>query len=248
MKFTTLLPIAGFLGTTALAAQVPGKFPPDSLVNTKIIPKNTPILQVIGTMRNFATDLGVRCQFCHVGEEGRPLAEFDFAADEKRSKAVARQMMLMVQEVNRRVDTLPGHTAGLAVTCRTCHRGVSQPIPLYTLVADAAVAAGADSALRLYRSLRQRYATSDAYDFREGSLNTAAFRVGRASKVSDALALLDFNETMFPASSGLAVFRGNISLMRADTAAAAAAFREALRRDSTNAEARGRLRDIGQRP
>ena len=33
-----------------------------------------------------------------------------------------------------------------------------------------------------------------------------------------------------------------------DTNAAAAAFREALRRDSTNAEARGRLRNIGRQP
>jgi cytochrome c-type biogenesis protein CcmH/NrfG len=36
--------------------------------------------------------------------------------------------------------------------------------------------------------------------------------------------------------------------MRGDTAAAAAAFREAVRRDSTNQEAKGRLRAIGQRP
>jgi hypothetical protein len=53
---------------------------------------------------------------------------------------------------------------------------------------------------------------------------------------------------MFPGSSGMSVFRGNILLMRADTNGAAAAFREALRRDSTNAEARGRLRNIGRQP
>jgi hypothetical protein len=45
-------------------AQAPGKFPPDSLINTRVIPKGTPPIQVIGTMRNFAGDLGVRCQFC----------------------------------------------------------------------------------------------------------------------------------------------------------------------------------------
>jgi hypothetical protein len=37
-------------------------------------------------------------------------------------------------------------------------------------------------------------------------------------------------------------------LMRADTASAAAAFREAIRRDPKNDEARGRLRDIRQTP
>src|SRR5690348_17763311 len=90
-------------------AQGAGKFPPDSLVNTKVIPKSTPVIQVIGTMRNFTSDLGVRCPFCHVGEEGQPLAQFNFVSDEKRTKLVARQMMLLVQEANRRVDTLPGH-------------------------------------------------------------------------------------------------------------------------------------------
>src|SRR5262249_21613833 len=82
-----------------------GGFPPDSLVNTKVIPKSTPVIQVIGTMRNFTSDLGVRCQFCHVGQEGQPLSQFNFVTDEKRTKVVARQMMLMVQEINRRVDT-----------------------------------------------------------------------------------------------------------------------------------------------
>ena len=230
----------------AALAQTPRRFPPDSLVNTKIIPHDTPPIQVVGIMRNFAIELGVRCQFCHVGQEGQPLAQFDFVSDEKRTKLVARQMMLMVQEINRRVDSLPGHTAGLTVTCVTCHRGVSKPVALSTLVAEAAVAAGADSALRLYRALKQRYANGDAYDFREGSLNTAAFRTGRAGKIDDALTLLDFNETMFPSSSAMSVFRGNILLMRADTTNAATAFREAVRRDSTNAEARGRLRDINR--
>jgi hypothetical protein len=200
-------------------------------------------------MRNFAGDLGVRCQFCHVGAEGMPLDRFDFASDEKRTKQVARQMMRMVEEINRRVDTLPDRTApAVQVTCRTCHHGISRPVPLFTVLIEAAQAAGADSALRAYRALRERYYGSDAYDFRESSLNIAAFRLGRASRIADAFALLDFNETLFPGSSAMWVFRGNIHLMRPDTAGAAAAFREALRRDSTNGEARGRLRDIGQRP
>jgi len=246
MRLAPASTVVALLVAVTASAQSSGKFPPDSLINTKVIPKGTPPIQVIGTMRNFAGDLGVRCQFCHIGQEGQPLPQFDFASDDKRTKLVARQMMLMVQEINRRIDSLPGHTQGLNVTCRTCHRGVSKPVPLSQLVADAAIAVDADSGLRLYRALKQRYANSDAYDFREGSLNTAAFRTGRASKVPDALTLLDFNETLFPNSSGMSVFRGNILLMRPDTAGAERAFREALRRDSTNAEARGRLRDIGR--
>ncbi|MGQ0714668.1 MAG: c-type cytochrome [Gemmatimonadaceae bacterium] len=234
---------------TSVSAQAPGIFPPDSLVHVQVFPKSTPVIQVIGAMRNFAGGLGVRWQYCHVGEEGTPLAQFDFASDEKRTKHVARQMMRMVQEINRRLDTIPGRTgAGIEVTCATCHRGVSRPIPLNILIANATIAAGADSAIRAYRALRQRYYGRDAYDFTEFSLNGAALRVARANRHDDALALLRLNEELHPASSGTHVVRGNIRLLRGDTTAAVASFREAVRRDSTNMDARGRLRDLGQRP
>jgi len=234
---------------TTLAAQAPGKFPPDSLINTKVIPHDTPVMQVVGMMRNFAGDLGVRCHFCHVGKEGQPLAQYDFAKDEKRPKLVARQMMRMVAEINSRLDTLPDRpTPGLQVTCRTCHRGISRPVPLSLVMADTATALGADTAISVYRALREKYYGRDAYDFGEPSLNVAAFRLGKAGKFDDAYALLKLNEELFPGSSSMAVFRGNILLMQNDTTAAISAFREAVQRDSTNGEARGRLRDLGQQP
>ena len=232
-----------------LAGQVLGKWPPDSLVNTQVIPHSTPVMDVVGVMRNITGSLGVRCQFCHIGQEGQPLSAFDFASDQKRNKLVARQMMRMVQEINRRIDTIPERPAmRVEVTCATCHRGVNRPVPLFTLIQETTVAAGADSAIRAYRALRERYFGRDAYDFGESSLNIAAFRVGRASRFDDALALLRLNEELYPSSSGMYVFRGNILLMKGDTTAAAAAFREAVRRDTSNAEARGRLRAISRSP
>ena len=244
-----LLLLALVLHAVELRAQPPGKWPPDSLVNVKVFPKNTPVVQVWGQMRSYAGGLGVECTFCHVGPEGAPLAEIDFASDQKRTKLVARQMMRMVQEVNRRLDTIPGRqTPAVSVACSTCHRGVSRPVPLSNIIAEAATSSGADSAIRAYRALRQRYYGRDAYDFSEFSLNAAAFRAARAGKVDDGFALLRFNEELFPGTAALSIIRGNIYLMRADTASAAAAFREAIRRDSTSDEARGRLRDIRQQP
>ena len=254
-----LLTVALALAAAPLAAQA-GRFPPDSLINVKVIPKNTPPIQVVGMMRNFAGALGVRCQFCHVGQEGMPLAQFDFAKDEKRTKLVARQMMRMVEEINRRIDTLPHdheHTGSAApaapspplhVTCATCHRGISRPVPLEQVMQETAQTAGADSASRAYRALRERYFGRAAYDFGEPTLNVAAFRLGRAGKFDEAFALLKLNEEQFPTSSNLAVFRGNITLMKGDTAGAIAAFREAVRRDSTNGEAQNRLRQLTTRP
>lgn len=244
-----LLSLVLIAAPASIAAQASGHFPPDSLVNTRVIPHATPIPQVLGMMRTFAGGLGVRCTYCHVGEEGKSLSAVDFPNDQKRTKLVARQMMLMVAEINRRVDTLPGRTSdGLTVTCATCHHGNSRPVPLYGVIADADAAGGADSAAHVYRTLRERYYGRDTYDFGEGSLNTAALRVARAGRYDDAFALLKLNEEFFPTSSDTYVFRGNISLMKGDTTAAASAFSEAMLRDPKNREAAGRLRDIGRKP
>ncbi|MES2123695.1 MAG: c-type cytochrome [Gemmatimonadota bacterium] len=244
-----LVLLSALLLPVGLVAQAGGKFPPDSLINTQVLAHGTPVMQVIGQMRNFSGALGVRCQFCHVGEEGMPLDKFDFASDQKRTKRVARQMMLMVAEVNRRLDTLPGRvSSGVQVTCATCHRGTNRPVPLAAIISEAAIGSGADSAVRAYRALRERFYGRDTYDFSEPSLNNAALRVGRASKFSEAFSLIKLNEEFFPASSAAAVMRGNIELLRGDTTAAAAAFREAIQRDGTNPEPKGRLRDIGRTP
>ena len=232
-----------------LAAQTPRKWPPDSLVNVSFFAKNAPVTQVWAATRNISAALGVECTFCHVGQPGAELPQIDFPSDQKRNKLVARQMLRMVQEVNRRIDSIPERpTPPAAVSCMTCHRGVSRPVPLANIVAEVATASGADSALRAYRALRQRYYGSDAYDFGEFSLNAAAFRTARAGKTDDALALLRHNEQLYPNSAALSIFRGNVYLMRADTSSAEAAFREAIRRDAKNDEARGRLRDIGRTP
>ena len=242
-----LLALACTGWTAPLAAQASGHFPPDSLINVKVIPKSTPVMQVVGMMRNFTGALGVRCPFCHVGQEGQPLGQFDFAKDEKRTKLTARQMMRMVEEINHRLDTLPEHekmTSHVEVTCNTCHRGVSRPMPLEQLLMETAQMSGADSATRAYRALRERYYGRASYDFGEPTLNIAAFRLARAGKFDDAFAILRLNEVQFPNSSNLSTFRGNIDLMKGDTAAAIAAFREAVKRDSTNGEAQGRLRQL----
>jgi hypothetical protein len=244
---SVMIVLAALAAPAVLVAQAPGKFPPDSLINVKVIPKNTPVMQVVGMMRNFAGALGVRCPFCHVGQEGQPLSSFDFAKDDKRTKLTARQMMRMVEEVNRRLDTLPEHEKMMShveVTCMTCHRGVSRPMPLEQLVMETAQASGADSATRAYRALRERYYGRASYDFGEPTLDIAAFRLGRAGKYDEAFAILKLNEEQFPSSSNLSVFRGNINLMKGDTAAAIASFREAVKRDSTNGEAQGRLRQL----
>lgn len=80
--------------------QAQGRFPPDSFTNLKVLPKDITPRELLGTMRGFALGLGVRCTFCHVGEEGKPLGTYDFASDKKPTKRKARVMLRMVEAIN----------------------------------------------------------------------------------------------------------------------------------------------------
>jgi hypothetical protein len=115
-------------------------------------------------------------------------------------------------------------------------------MPLDQLIMETAQMSGLDSATRAYRALRERYYGRAAYDFGEPTLDVAAFRLARAGKYDEAFGILTLNEEQYPGSSNAATFRGNINHLKGDTTAAIAAFREAVKRDSTNGEAQMRLR------
>lgn len=76
------------------------QFPPTKLQNLKVFPKDIAVRALIDTMAGFTRALGVRCTYCHVGEEGQPLSTFDFASDEKPTKTKAREMLRMVGAIN----------------------------------------------------------------------------------------------------------------------------------------------------
>ena len=95
--------------------------------NLKVLPQDMPAQQLIGTMKLFSQSLGVRCTYCHVGEEGKPLSSFDFASDAKDKKLIARKMLAMVHRINEQ-DFDVHDFANVKVTCFTCHRGSTKPL------------------------------------------------------------------------------------------------------------------------
>jgi tetratricopeptide (TPR) repeat protein len=56
------------LGASQIFGQIPDKF-----TNLQVLPKDLGKRELLETMKNFTRALGVRCQFCHIGEEGKPL-------------------------------------------------------------------------------------------------------------------------------------------------------------------------------
>ncbi|HEX2060218.1 MAG TPA: c-type cytochrome [Thermoanaerobaculia bacterium] len=68
----------------------------------------------------FSKSLGVGCEHCHVADR--------WEADEKRPKRAAREMMLLVSQINEKLRTMPDiDNAEATVNCTTCHRGYVKP-------------------------------------------------------------------------------------------------------------------------
>ena len=97
--FGVSVAIAQTAAPPAPSAQPPFAIPP--FKNLKVFPKDIGRAELLGNMKFFAQSLGVRCTFCHVGEEGKPLSTFDFASDAKKEKQTARRMLAMVHRINQ---------------------------------------------------------------------------------------------------------------------------------------------------
>jgi hypothetical protein len=236
---------------TPVGARAQGRFPPDSFVSLKVFPRNVDRERLLGAMRGFTAALGVRCPYCHVGQEGMPLDSFNFSSDDKRTKRTARLMMEMVQRINdSTLAQIPERPSpSVEATCWTCHRGVARPQPLGDLLHVALDAGGLDSAVRAYRDLRQQYYGRSSYDFGEGTLNSLGIQLARDRRLKEALGMLDLNAEFFPGAASVPFSKGEAYLATGDTVSAAAAYRQAIAVDSTFRPARERLRRLGgQRP
>ena len=199
-------PMALVILTLAAAlAPVQGRaqWPPDSLTNLEVLPKDIETRRLVNIMAGFTRALGVRCQFCHVGEEGMPLAEFDFPSDEKPTKRKAREMLRMVQTING--DYLAGleerTDPAIEVTCATCHRSVQQPRPLDELLTLTYDEGGLDAVLEDYADLRERYYGRASYDFGVVTLTEVANAVVRKGSLDDAVQILELNLEHYPKAS-----------------------------------------------
>jgi hypothetical protein len=104
-------------------AQIPDKF-----TNLKELPKDIEKRALVDQMKGYTRALGVRCIHCHVGT-GDDLSTYNFSADDKEEKRIARRMIAMVREINEDyVAKLESRTPEQPrVSCWTCHRGEKLP-------------------------------------------------------------------------------------------------------------------------
>lgn len=174
---------------------------PEKAKNLKVLPATTTAKELQQTMLSFTGALGVRCNFCHVGEEGKDLSDYDFASDTKPEKESARIMLKMVKAINSQfLTTLPEYNQSLDVRCITCHHGSNIPVLLEDRLKRTYDRHGIDSTLRQYHALRDQFYGGFTYDFKEGALLRLAEKIAEdTTKTSDAVKVLKLNIELYPA-------------------------------------------------
>ena len=159
--------------------------------------------------------------------------QMDYAADEKRQKAVARVMLRMVNDLNTKYS--------VKLQCATCHRGVANPAQLSDILRQTMLGKGEGAAVGQYRELRQQYLNTGAYDFRETTLVDLARESLASRKPDDALAWLQLNVEFYPQSAPSYVELARAHVAKRDRDAASADLEKALAIDPANADAKREL-------
>jgi tetratricopeptide (TPR) repeat protein len=220
-------------------AQIPEKF-----TNLQVMPKDVPRRQLVQSMREFASALGVRCSHCHKNTQPEDLATFDFAADDKEPKRIARAMMRMTAEINGRLLPEIGRTPTVSVKCITCHHGLARPEPLADVLGATLKEKGVEAALAQYSELREKYYGQAAYDFSMRSLNILAEQLDGERKSDDAIAVQEFNVKVNPGIANSHVLLGDLYLHKGDREKARAAFEKAVALEPGQAYYNQRLQEL----
>ena len=226
------------------------QFPPTKLENLKVFPKDIPVRALIDTMASFTRALGVRCTYCHVGEEGQPLSSFDFKSDKKPEKTKAREMLRMVGAINGDYLTklVDRRSPQINVACMTCHRGVALPRPIQQIVLTTYDSAGADSAIAVYTALRTRYYGRASYDFGEVPLADVGNALRARGKTADALRFYVMNTELSPNSAFAFRMAADAQLASGDTAAAIRNYQKALTINPNDRQTKNVLDKLGAKP
>jgi hypothetical protein len=100
--------------------------------NLQVLSKDIAVPDLLALMRSYTAALGVECEFCHAADP--KTHKTNFASDANPDKGIARIMITMTREINAQymsqVKDPDATPADKTVTCGTCHRGNSMPMPL----------------------------------------------------------------------------------------------------------------------
>lgn len=222
---------------------------PEKGKNYQVFPKDFPAQKLSAVMRGFTRALGVRCTYCHVGQESQPLSAYDFASDENPNKARAREMYRMLGDINDHLKKLePSGDKRVNMWCNTCHQGRPRPTTLEEELGEAYRKGGLPAALTRYRELRDRFYGKAGYNFGESSLSAFGQELLALKDTEGALAVWRLNTAQFPQSGTAWSSLADGYLAAGKTTLAEISFRKALELDPDNAAALEKLQKLAEKP
>lgn len=247
MKTITLAAALAATTSWAGAAVLPdeGWKWPEKPKNLKVLPEDFTGKRLQPVMTGFTRALGVRCPYCHVGEEGKPLSTFDFASDENPNKDRAREMLRMLKDINEHLKKItPSGEKRVNMWCHTCHQGRPRPTTLEEEMAEAYRRGGVAAALSRYRELKERFYGRAGYDFSERSLNAIGYELLSKKDNDSAIAIFRENTAQFPKSANAWDSLAEGYLAAGNKEQATINYRKALELDPKNANAAEKLRQL----
>ena len=195
---------------------------PDEFTNLKFLPEDISRDSLLTVMRDFSFALGVRCQYCHVGGDGRSFEGVEFHKDDDPNKRKARFMLGMVADLNAQIlPSIPDRDdPPVRMECKSCHRGLARPLLLKQQMRLIVDEFGSDSAAAWYRDMRERNPTGGSYDWGEWETNVLAERLDRDGQTADAIAMYMLNAEFNPNSVSIQGSLAGLFLQQGDTTSA----------------------------
>jgi len=214
---------------------------PEKPKNLQVLPKGWSGSRLQPVMIGFTRALGVRCSYCHKGEEGKPLGTYDFAADENPNKNRAREMYRMLESINDHLKNIqPSGDQRVNMWCNTCHRGRPRPTTLEEELAEQYRKNGVEPALDYYADLKQKYYGRGPYDFGENALNNFGYEVMKKDPAG-AVQVLRLNAEEFPQSGNVWDSLAEAYMRSGDLKKAEEYYQKAVTRDATDQNAKDML-------
>ena len=222
---------------------------PEKGKNLQVFPKDFPKEKLAAVMKGFTRTLGVRCTYCHVGQEGQPLRTYDFVSDQNPNKQRAREMYLMLGDINGHLKKIePSGDKRVNMWCGTCHQGRPRPMTLEEALGEAYRKGGVTAATARYRELRERYYGRGAYDFGERSLDDFGSELLEKGDRDGAIAVFRLNTSQFPQSGDAWESLAGGYLAAGQKELAKIYYRKCLELDPENGDVLVKLRDLEAQP
>src|SRR5215469_10098178 len=177
---------------------------PEKPKNLTVLPKDWPGSRLQPVMIGFTRALGVRCSYCHKGEEGKPLSTYVFASDDNPNKNRAREMLRMLNDIEVHLNKIePSGDKRVNMWCHTCHHGRPRPMTLDEELSEQYRKKGLQAALDDYAELKKKYYGRAAFDFGEPSLNVFGYTLLEGNDTTGAIQVFKLNAATFPDSSNV---------------------------------------------